>query len=300
MNGEAGIMNRSSESSKPTSGAQSTTATAHRVALHSDTSLAYLSISPPLDAATLAEVTHLLDTWHAPTPFKALVLDLTACAHSSMLPSTENGAGKPPLESRQGRVRERALTVAQERALAALARIRAPILGVAAGTVPPPGCALLSCSDLLLAVQDTIFMRESGTLLAYRTPPARLGTTGAIGERLSAHRAYRQGLVTWLTPPEKLQEERERILALLKKQSATSLALAKQAFLLGQTHPNAPDIALEEIGRIYLHELMATPDAVEGLHAFLEKRPPVWKEAMPSHHAEPSVPSNDQGGSDAR
>lgn len=300
MSGEASVMNISSESNTPTSGAQSTTVTAHRVVLHTETPLAYLYISPPLDAATLAEVTHLLDTWHVPTSLKALVLDLTACANGSTLPGTESGAGKPHLESRQGRVRERALTVAQERALAALSHIHAPILGVAAGTVPPLGCALFSCCDLLLATQDTIFVRESGALLAYRAPIGRLGTTGPMAERLSAHRAYRQGLVTWLTPPEKLQEEREHILALLKKQSATSLALAKQAFLLGQAHPHAPDIALEEIGRLYLHKLMATPDAVEGLHAFLEKRPPIWKEAMPSHHSETSVASSDQGGSDAR
>jgi cyclohexa-1,5-dienecarbonyl-CoA hydratase len=29
--------------------------------------------------------------------------------------------------------------------------------------------------------------------------------------------------------------------------------------------------------RLYLDELMATGDAVEGLRAFLEKRAPVWK-----------------------
>jgi cyclohexa-1,5-dienecarbonyl-CoA hydratase len=36
---------------------------------------------------------------------------------------------------------------------------------------------------------------------------------------------------------------------------------------------------LEDIERLYLGELMKTADAVEGLNAFLEKRPPRWRNA---------------------
>jgi cyclohexa-1,5-dienecarbonyl-CoA hydratase len=35
---------------------------------------------------------------------------------------------------------------------------------------------------------------------------------------------------------------------------------------------------LPEVERIYLKELMATDDAVEGLHAFLEKRAAAWRD----------------------
>jgi cyclohexa-1,5-dienecarbonyl-CoA hydratase len=35
---------------------------------------------------------------------------------------------------------------------------------------------------------------------------------------------------------------------------------------------------LAEVERLYLEELMATHDAVEGLTAFLAKRPPVWED----------------------
>ena len=36
---------------------------------------------------------------------------------------------------------------------------------------------------------------------------------------------------------------------------------------------------IEALERMYLDELMATQDAVEGIEAFLEKREPKWRNA---------------------
>lgn len=258
---------------------------AARIHLREEARVAYLSISPPLDATTLAELTHTLDTWQASAREKAFVLDLTNCAGSVSQVSTEGAPEKRLLESRQGRVRERALAVAQERTLGALSRVAIPILGVASGTVPPLGCILLSCCDVLLAAQDSVFVSEGGSLLAYRAHATRASTTGTLLERISAHQAHRQGLINWLAPADQLSQEMERILRMLRELSAASLALAKQAFLIGLANPNAPEKALEQIGDLYLQELMATPDAVEGLQAFLDKRPPVWQETLPKPQA---------------
>ncbi len=250
----------------------------HRFQLHEARQTARVSIHPPLDVGTLAELAHLLDTWHAPTDLKAFVLDLSACASVANAASADGAATKGLLEGRQGRVRERALTVSQERVLAALQRVRAPILGVVAGAITPLGCILLSSCDLLLAAEDTCFIREGGAGLAYHAAPVRAGTTGALIERLGAHQAYRQGLVNWLVPAGQLAAETDRILALLLDKSAAALALAKRAALLGLAQPKEPERALAKIGDLYLHELMTTADALEGLNAFLEKRPPTWKE----------------------
>ncbi len=266
------------------SGAQHTpsmTASSARVHLREEAQVAYLSISPPLDGAALAELTHTLDTWQTPEHFKAFVLEMTNCAGSISPTSAEGAAEKRLPETRQGRVRERALVVAQERAQAALSRIPAPVLGVASGSIPPLGCVLLSCCDVLLAAQETVFVIEGSSFPAYRAPGTRPGGTGALLERVSARQAHRQGYITWLAPADQLSQEEERILRMFRELSATSLRLAKQAFLIGVAHPNAPEKALVEIGSLYLQHLMATPDAIEGLHAFLEKRPPAWQETLP-------------------
>jgi enoyl-CoA hydratase/carnithine racemase len=251
----------------------------HRVRLVKEKHIARLNISPVLDAATLAELAHLLEAWNPPPALKALVLDLSACAGSPGLPHAESVGGKGLLEGRQGRVRERALNIAQERVLASLNRLSVPILGVAAGVIPPSGCVLLAACDLMLASEQTSFVREGGAGLAYRVVPTRSGATGAIPERISAQQAYRQGIVNWLAPHGQLAAETERILALLLDKSAIALSLAKRAFLLGLSQAKEPDKALEGISTLYLQELMATSDALEGLHAFLEKRSPVWQDS---------------------
>lgn len=270
-------MNSPSEPTTPAPGAPAQPPlAAHRVQLQEAGQAARITLHPPLDVATLAELAHLLEAWETPANLKATVLDLTPCGSANA--ASENAGGKGLLESRQGRVRERAQMVAQERVLAAMQRLRAPILGVAAGTIGPSGCVLLSACDLLLAAEDACFVREGGAMLAYRAAPARAGTTGALPERLSAHQAQRQGLVCWLAPAGQLAAETERVLALLLDKSAVALALAKRAFLLGLMQPKEPEQALAKIGDLYLRELMATADALEGLNAFLEKRPPRWQE----------------------
>jgi cyclohexa-1,5-dienecarbonyl-CoA hydratase len=59
--------------------------------------------------------------------------------------------------------------------------------------------------------------------------------------------------------------------------SASSLRLATRAIREGR---NAEiERKLDEAERLYVEELLPTHDGVEGIEAFLEKRPPVWRNA---------------------
>jgi len=60
----------------------------------------------------------------------------------------------------------------------------------------------------------------------------------------------------------------------LKPKSASSLRLAVRAARADFVRRTTA--RLDEVEALYLNELMATGDAVEGLNAFLEKRPAQW------------------------
>jgi len=51
--------------------------------------------------------------------------------------------------------------------------------------------------------------------------------------------------------------------------------LTRSALELGSR--NSFEAALAEVENLYLHELMKTEDASEGVRAFMEKRKPEWR-----------------------
>jgi enoyl-CoA hydratase/carnithine racemase len=94
------------------------------------------------------------------------------------------------------------------------------------------------------------------------------------GERIDAATAERIGLITRHVPRDRLDAE---VQALCDK------LLAKSPLVMGMgldAYHKMQDLALEPALRYLEGELarvLGTDDAAEGLSAFLQKRPPVWK-----------------------
>lgn len=109
-------------------------------------------------------------------------------------------------------------------------------------------------------------------LLGYQQA-ARLIFTGAT---IFAEEAVRLRLVTEAAPDEELPARLDALLGQLRPLSASALRLAKRALLIGADHGVAA--GLEPVETLYLTELMATSDASEGINAFMEKRPPAWRD----------------------
>jgi len=65
------------------------------------------------------------------------------------------------------------------------------------------------------------------------------------------------------------------VISKFKDLSMTALEFTRRALDLGRGR--TIDKALKELENIYLHELMKSSDANEGIKAFMEKRKPVWR-----------------------
>ncbi|MHC5210687.1 MAG: cyclohexa-1,5-dienecarbonyl-CoA hydratase [Planctomycetota bacterium] len=96
------------------------------------------------------------------------------------------------------------------------------------------------------------------------------------GRVVDAEEARRLGLVDELAA-DPLQAAQAWAREHLLPRSASSLRLAVKAVRFGYAERFRRELAGVE--RLYAEELMPTHDAVEGLTAFLEKRPPQWSDA---------------------
>jgi cyclohexa-1,5-dienecarbonyl-CoA hydratase len=121
-----------------------------------------------------------------------------------------------------------------------------------------------------------VFAPVASVLLTERVGRPAAEDLCLSGRTVDGEEALRIGLVDGLAEDPivpALAYVRERLLA----HSASSLRFAVRAARAGFVDRFVR--AIEELERLYLDELMASADAVEGLRAFLEKRKPQWRDA---------------------
>jgi cyclohexa-1,5-dienecarbonyl-CoA hydratase len=121
-----------------------------------------------------------------------------------------------------------------------------------------------------------VFPPLAAIALPWRVPGARASQMILSGDTYDAQGAVAWGLVDRCTAdagPALLQWFDERLAG--KSAVAVRMAWRASRRLLSR----ALAIDLPEIERLYLEELMAHRDPVEGLTAFIERRQPVWKDA---------------------
>jgi cyclohexa-1,5-dienecarbonyl-CoA hydratase len=160
-----------------------------------------------------------------------------------------------------------------------------PVLTAIRGQCLGGGLELASAGHLLFAGQDAKFGQPEIQIGVFAPAascllPERIGLAAAedlllSGRSMGAEEAFRIGLVTELAddPEAAALSYFDRHLA---PKSAASLRFATRAARHGAIERVSAKLAAIET--IYLDELMATQDAVEGLSAFIEKRPARWKD----------------------
>ncbi|TMD38602.1 MAG: hypothetical protein E6J04_01570 [Chloroflexi bacterium] len=149
-----------------------------------------------------------------------------------------------------------------DQACLAVRAVEAPVLAVVRGTASAEACELIRAADLTLVAHDAVLLVRV------------MGDDN--NDTLTGEPA----------PANSIDSEMTRILDMLREKSAVALRLTKDStrlavaprFIEGEASDAAARLeALKKVNEFYLSHVMQTADAGEGLHAFLEKRKPRWK-----------------------
>jgi len=96
-----------------------------------------------------------------------------------------------------------------------------------------------------------------------------------LGERIPAAVALEYGIVNQIFPRELFETSSKEYLGKLSGKSSSILKLGKEAINRIENATLAEDLEYLEKALI---QVMSSVDCNEGIHAFLEKRKPVWKQ----------------------
>ncbi len=166
-----------------------------------------------------------------------------------------------------------------------VAAARKPVIAAVAGFALGGGCELAMQCDLIIAADTAKFGQPEINLgvipgiggtqrLVRAVGKAKAMELILTGRMMEAAEAERCGLVARVVPLAELMSEAVKTAETIAAKSLPSVMMAKEAVNRAFEVPLAEGIAFE---RRVFHSLFATEDQKEGMAAFVEKRPPRFK-----------------------
>lgn len=163
-----------------------------------------------------------------------------------------------------------------------LANLRVPTVAAVNGVAAGAGASLALACDMVIATQAASFMLPFAKIgLIPDTAcswlvPQRLGQARALGlamtgNKLPAPKAAEWGLIWDAVAEDVFADTVQQLAEQLATMPTKALVRTRQAMQAGRTNTLEQQLTLEGL---YMRELGRSSDYVEGVSAFLEKRPP--------------------------
>lgn len=160
-----------------------------------------------------------------------------------------------------------------------------PIIAAVNGAAIGGGCELAMLCDIIVAGENAFFAQGEITIGTIpgdggsQRLPRQVGKSLAMqmilaGDRIAAERARMAGLVSEVVPVERTVPRCLEIAGTIASRAPLSVQLAKKAVRAAYELPLSEGLIFE---RQMVVETFKTEDRVEGMRAFLEKRPAAYK-----------------------
>jgi enoyl-CoA hydratase/carnithine racemase len=235
----------------------------------------------PLGPSTVGELLHAFKVAKEDPEVRVVVITGAGKVFSAGGDLSQMGKSGTPLQSEAAEHRLPGTFVDLN---LALARLGKPSVAMVNGHAMAGGLGLVVACDLAIAAEDALLATPEInvglwpmmiTATIFRNVNRKRGLELLVtGDRISASEAATMGLITRAVPKENLEAEVDALVAKLAAKSPLVMEMGLEAFHYVQDMELEPALRWLESR---LTDVIATEDAREGLSAFLEKRPPVWK-----------------------
>lgn len=172
------------------------------------------------------------------------------------------------------------------RVMMSIRRLDVPVIARVQGLATAAGCQLVAQCDLAVAAEEAtfgvngidvgLFCATPSVALSRNILPKQAMEMLLTGDFIAAQEARQRGLINRVAPAAELDATVESLLQRLLGKPREALAMGKQLFYrqLETGMDAAYQLAGNTMACNMVHEV-----AQEGVQAFIEKRPPTWRES---------------------
>ena len=170
------------------------------------------------------------------------------------------------------------------RMMMSIQKLPVPVIARVQGIATAAGCQLVAMCDLAVAASDARFAVSGVNLGLFCSTPSvalsrNLSRKAAFemlvtGEFIDAPAALAKGLVNRVVPADELDAEVESVVASILAKPRVAIAMGKSLFY--RQLELGIEAAYDDAGHTMACNMM-DESALEGMQAFIDKRPPAWR-----------------------